>query len=196
MTKPTSDELLALAHRFYDDRDVYDDTAEELLFALLVDVAEATYLSYLDGDRPDLERPETFTPSTLGGVPQGWAMLEGLRENLAMNQPDGVFYVPGQPVGLESVMAPAPAAEDLVPTTGIDVRPKEDRGDWQVTSQTPLTDAVAAAITFQAEPAHVVLGGFVEVRDPDGVRIGRVSGARYSERAFGPAYVLVSIELR
>jgi len=103
MPKPTPDELSALAHRFYDDRDVYD-TESEFMFALLVDVAEATYKLYRDEAHLDLDRPETFEPQTLGGVPSGWAMLEGLRENLAHMHPDGIFYLPGQPVGLANIM--------------------------------------------------------------------------------------------
>lgn len=103
MAKLNDDEIKALADRAYGDDDRYD-TENQRLFSLLVDVAGACYRSYLDEDRPDIDRPETFTPSTLGGVPMGWSMLEGLRENMQMNMPDGIWYLPGQPVGLENIM--------------------------------------------------------------------------------------------
>jgi hypothetical protein len=67
---------------------------------------------------------------------------------------------------------------------------------WTIATEHTLTDAEAAAITFRAEPRQVVMGEFVEVADAEGTRIGHVKTAEYVERAFGPAFVTVSIELR
>lgn len=71
--------------------------------------------------------------------------------------------------------------------------------EWVIETTNPaarLLDDEAGAVTFRAEPQQVTLGRYVEVRDAGGVRIGHVSAATYRERAFGPSYVVVSIELR
>lgn len=69
-------------------------------------------------------------------------------------------------------------------------------GSWTLTTHHALTDAEAAALTFQAYPAQVRMGAFVAITDLDGTRIGVVSTAVYHERTFGPAYVVVGIDLR
>ena len=67
---------------------------------------------------------------------------------------------------------------------------------WTIESPVSLTDTAAAAITFIADPEQVLMGEFVEVKDPEGIRIGHVTTARYVERWDGPSYVVVGYELR
>lgn len=83
------DEFQALADSHYDS-DVYDEPAMRS-FAMLVDLASHVYQQYIENDKPDLENPDSFTPSTIGGVPHGWSLLEGLKENLEIRFPDGEF---------------------------------------------------------------------------------------------------------
>lgn len=80
----------------------------------------------------------------------------------------------------------------------VSIRREKDRDGyhWNIEAQGSITDAEAAGITFRAEPEGVVLGEFVKVTDAEGTRIGHLSAATYHERAFGPAYVDCSIELR
>ena len=67
---------------------------------------------------------------------------------------------------------------------------------WKITTTKTLTDDEAQAITFQAAPEQVTLGEFVSVEDAFGIRIGHVKTAEYFERAFGPAFVTVGVNLR
>jgi hypothetical protein len=67
---------------------------------------------------------------------------------------------------------------------------------WRLSSSASLTDEEAKAITFRAAPEQVTLGSFVELADPEGIRIGHLSSASYREPLYGPGYVVVSIELR
>lgn len=83
------DEIQALADERYEN-DNYD-TPDQRAFALLVDVAGHVYESYRERFKIDLEDPDSFKPKTLGGVNYGWGLLEGLKENLEMNYPDGNF---------------------------------------------------------------------------------------------------------
>lgn len=77
------------------------------------------------------------------------------------------------------------------------IRRTKDRDGyhWQIDVQGTLTDDEAAGITFRAEPG-IILGEHVNVEDAEGTRIGIIKSATYMERAFGPAYVVVSIALR
>jgi hypothetical protein len=52
-------------------------------------------------------------------------------------------------------------------------------GGWTLTTALELTDAEACALTFQANPALVRLGDYVEVTDAEGTRIGHVAGGTY-----------------
>lgn len=70
------------------------------------------------------------------------------------------------------------------------------REGWTIETAATLSDAEAMAITFRAEPKQVVMGQFVQVTDAEGIRIGHVKRAEYFDGIFGPAYVMVSIELR
>lgn len=67
--------------------------------------------------------------------------------------------------------------------------------NWSITSPVSLTDEEAQALTFRADPKQVVLGDLVTVTDPEGTRIGHVASATYHDRSYGPAYVVVTIEL-
>lgn len=84
------DHIQAFADKYFGDNDAYDEPSQRS-FALLVQVAIHVLRQYHDEDRADLERPETFTPQTLGGIPHGVALMEGLRENLEMDCPDDDF---------------------------------------------------------------------------------------------------------
>ena len=77
----------------------------------------------------------------------------------------------------------------------MNVKHRKTAGDWQIVSATPLTDEEAASITFRADPTEVVLGGYVEVIDPEGVRVGNVSTAALGRDPFGPNYVTVGLTL-
>lgn len=73
------------------------------------------------------------------------------------------------------------------------------RGDWSwcLTSDEPLTDGEAADLTFVSSACADVTGGsYVEVRDPEGIRIGCISRIEFKSGAFTGGYVLVGIELR
>lgn len=89
-----------------------------------------------------------------------------------------------------------PLSPELVASL-VSVRRTKDREGfrWQITAQGLLTNSEAAGITFRAEPG-IILGEHVTVEDAEGVRIGIIKSATYMERILGPAYVLVTIELR
>lgn len=87
----TRDEIEVLADAKYNDEGGEYESKSERLFAMLVDVGKAVYESYLEEDRPDIEDPSSFTPSTLAGVSHGVALVEGFRENLEINFSDGQF---------------------------------------------------------------------------------------------------------
>lgn len=72
----------------------------------------------------------------------------------------------------------------------------KDRDGWRIETAGTFSDEEAKAVTFQATPEQVIMGEFVAVVDSVGLRIGHVAKAEYVERAFGPAYVVVAIELR
>lgn len=83
------DEIQILAETHYSHEGM--DSPPEASFAMLVDVAAHVYQQYLETDVPNIEEPSSFVPRTLGGVSQGWALIEGLIENLEMRFPDGEF---------------------------------------------------------------------------------------------------------
>jgi hypothetical protein len=87
------DEWEVLIEAKYDEDD-YDYPAQRA-FAALVAVASYTYELYIEGDKVDIEDPDSFVPHTLGGVPLGWAMIQGLIENLEMAYPDANFRTHG-----------------------------------------------------------------------------------------------------
>lgn len=76
------------------------------------------------------------------------------------------------------------------------VRLTRDRDGWTAETTETITDEQAARFTFRTEPEDVVLGEFIQVVDAGGIRIGHLATATYHERAFGPAYVVCTIELR
>ena len=76
----------------------------------------------------------------------------------------------------------------------MDVKHTRNHG-WTITSTSLLTDEAAQALTFLAEPKQVVMGDFVEVKDPAGTRIGYVAQAEYIRRAWNTAQVKVTIAL-
>ena len=90
------DEFQALADTRYDE-EAYD-TPDQRAFSMLVDLCSHVYQLYLEADVPNTDDPKSFTPDTLGGVPYGWGLLEGLRENMEINHPDGEFreMLPGR----------------------------------------------------------------------------------------------------
>jgi len=68
------------------------ESPSEISFAYLVAVAEHVFLQYTsDLVVGGLGDDEGVAPTTLAGVPHGVAMLEGLRENLAMLYPNDCF---------------------------------------------------------------------------------------------------------
>ncbi len=73
---------------------------------------------------------------------------------------------------------------------------EKNREGWKITSLTALSDEEALEITFRAHPEQVVLGEFVEIVDPWGIRIGHVSAATYQRSVFGPPSVTCSVDLR
>jgi hypothetical protein len=77
-----------------------------------------------------------------------------------------------------------------------DVRHHPLSRDWTIRVAGSITDEQAKSIEWRAQPEQVKLGGFVEVIDTDGTRIGHVKTATYMERLAGPAYVTVTLELR
>ncbi len=82
--------IQAIADENYDNA-VYD-VPEHRVFSLLVDVASHLYQSYTEIDHvSDIEDPDAFKTSMLGGVNHGWGMIQGLIENLEMNFPDAEF---------------------------------------------------------------------------------------------------------
>lgn len=91
--------------------------------------------------------------------------------------------------------APAALSAEEV-AARVSVRRTKDRDGhhWQIDAQGPLSDAEAAGITFRSEPG-VILGETVLVEDAGGTRVGYLKSATYHRRAFGPAYVIVTIEL-
>ena len=93
MPEITRDDIQAIAEKYFGDNDAYDLPSQRS-FALLVQVASHVLLQYKEESAPNLDDPSSFTPPTLGGVPQGWALVEGLRENLEMGFPDDNFDSP------------------------------------------------------------------------------------------------------
>lgn len=83
------DEVIALAATRYDD-DCFDSDSDRV-FALLVDVAQACLDVYKDADVPDPDRPESFLPDTFAHQPYGFVLIQGLKENLEINNPDDIF---------------------------------------------------------------------------------------------------------
>lgn len=83
------DAFQALADQHYDE-DAYDNP-DQRSFSMLVDLAGHVYQQYLENQKINLDDPSSFVPNTLGGVPQGFALIEGLRENLEINFPDSSF---------------------------------------------------------------------------------------------------------
>lgn len=82
-----------------------------------------------------------------------------------------------------------------LPTTGININYYPNWG-WKITSQYSLTNEQAMAIRFvEEDPKKVILGAYVEVHDPDGIRTGHISKATYNTRPFDPDFVSVEIDL-
>ena len=67
------------------------DDENERAFILLCKVAGHVLLQYHERTPADIEDPDSFTPQTLGGVPYGWSLVQGLTENLEMDFPDDEF---------------------------------------------------------------------------------------------------------
>ena len=95
MPEITRDDIQAIAEKYFGDNDAYDLPSQRS-FALLVQVASHVLLQYKEeaAETMSLDDPDSFLPPTLGGVPQGWALVEGLRENLEMGFPDDNFDSP------------------------------------------------------------------------------------------------------
>jgi hypothetical protein len=72
--------------------------------------------------------------------------------------------------------------------------PKDN--SWVIEASGSITGEQAAAITWRGSPEQVRLGAFVVVKDAEGVRIGRVSGATYIEPVFSAPFVVCSLTLR
>lgn len=82
-----------------------------------------------------------------------------------------------------------------LPTTGINVNHYPNWG-WKITSEYSLTNEQAMAIKFiEEDPKKVILGEYVEVHDPNGVRTGHISRATYNTRPFDPDFISVEIDL-
>jgi len=74
----TDDAVLAFAETFS------DQVGSDAIFDVLVDVAAAYVRLCQSENRPDPERPETFTFATLMGIDYKEACVLGLKENLNM----------------------------------------------------------------------------------------------------------------
>lgn len=86
---------------FADEHYPEGDGPAERTFILLCRVAGHLLRQYHEQDVPNLDNPASFTPRTLGGVPHGWALLEGLKENMEIDFPDDEFreMLPGRKRG-------------------------------------------------------------------------------------------------
>lgn len=72
----------------------------------------------------------------------------------------------------------------------------DGHGSWIIETPRTLSNDEALNITFRAMPSQVVMGQYVQITDAEGIRIGMVKRAEYFERSWGPAYVVVGIDLR
>lgn len=86
----TRDELQALADKHYPE----GEGPSERSFIFLCQLAGHLLLQYHEEDRPDSDDPESFKPQTLANVPHGFALIQGLKENLEIDFPDDEFDWP------------------------------------------------------------------------------------------------------
>lgn len=87
------DTIQAFADQFFGDVEAYDRPSHRS-FALLVKVGIHVLRQYHEESVPTLDDPSSFESSALAGVPQGFALVEGFRENLEMDCPDDAFSLP------------------------------------------------------------------------------------------------------
>lgn len=87
----SSGAIQAIADNNYTADEGYE-TPDQRLFALLVDTAGAYYKSMVEANpEPTLDDPKSFGTANLAGVSNGFALIEGLIENLEMNFPHAEF---------------------------------------------------------------------------------------------------------
>lgn len=73
------------------------------------------------------------------------------------------------------------------------MRVVHDAEGWTLTSDVVLSDEEAKALSFYTAPSEVRLGEFVQIADPEGLRIGHVSSAVLHRYATG--IVVCNVEL-
>jgi len=87
----SGDEIQALADTHF-DTDAYD-TPDQRAFALLCAVGRHVYDLYVADAPPiDLDDPDSAKQTGhFAGAPAGFSLVEGFRENMEIDRPDGDF---------------------------------------------------------------------------------------------------------
>lgn len=83
------DDIIAIADSHYDSE--HYESPSEKVFALLVDAAQTCLDLYKSEDVPDIEDPNSFKPSTIDGRGYAFTLIQGLIENLEIQNPDDDF---------------------------------------------------------------------------------------------------------